>query len=303
MFSQKRIWMALAVLVVLGLTLVACQPRVSEPELGTAENPIVFVFTPSGVQERVVAGMEAVGSLLEEETGYVIETRLVNNYNAAVEALCSGQSHISHMGSFPYLIANERCGIEPAGVFLRSGIDTYGTQIIARSDSGFDSLEDLAGAKPCWNDLLSASGYIVPLGLIGDAGIRETLQEPVIVGSHSSVVTSLYEGGICDFGATWIDARASIAGDKPDVYEVVSVVYASDPFIPNDMFVFNPNVDAAVRQKLLDALIALPETEEGKAAYDELYQIEGIVPRDDSFFDRFRVILDASGLDLTSLFE
>jgi phosphonate transport system substrate-binding protein len=301
MFALRKIWTFLALSLVGSLLLIACQPRT--PALGSPENPIVFVFTPSGVQERVVSGMERVGRLLQAETGYTIETRLVNNYNAAVEALCSGQSHISHMGSFPYLIAHERCGIEPAGVFIRSGTDTYGTQIIARADSGFDSLQDLAGAKPCWNDLLSASGYIVPLGLLGDAGVRESLQEPVIVGSHASVVTSLYEGGICDFGATWIDARSTIAADRPDVYEVIDVVYASEPFIPNDMFVFNPNLDADVRQKLLDALIALPQTEEGKGAYDELYQIEGITPRDDAFFDRFRVILNASGLDIESLFQ
>lgn len=301
MLSRVRIWTVLGMLMVFALTLAACAPKT--PELGSPENPLVFVFTPSGVQEEVVAGMEKVGALLEEQTGYTIETKLVNSYNAAVEALCGGQSNISHMGSFPYLIAHEKCGVEPAGVFIRFGSDTYGTQIIARADSGLSSLADLAGKKPCWNDPLSASGYIVPQGLLGEAGILDTLQEPVMVGSHASVVSSLYEGGICDFGATWIDARGTIEDDHPDVKEIVSVVYTSDDFIPNDMFVFQPGLDETIRQKVLDALVALPETEEGKAAYDQLYQIEGVVPREDSFFDQFRVTLDASGLNIEDLFE
>ena len=301
MLLRTRLLTGLSMFMVLALTLAACAPKT--PELGSPENPLVFVFTPSGVQEEVVAGMEKVGALLEEKTGYAIETQLVNSYNAAVEALCGGKSHMSHMGSFPYLIAHEKCGVEPAGVFIRYGSDTYGTQIIARADSGLSSLADLAGKKPCWNDPLSASGYIVPQGLLGEAGVLDTLQEAVMVGSHASVVSSLYEGGICDFGATWIDARGTIEDDHPDVKDVVSVVYTSDDFIPNDMFVFQPDLDETIRQKVLDALVALPETEAGKAAYDQLYQIEGVTPREDSFFDQFRVTLDASGLNIEDLIE
>jgi phosphonate transport system substrate-binding protein len=287
--------MAIAVL------LVACAPK--EPELGSPENPIVFTFTPSGQQEDVVAGMEAVGELLEEATGYTIETRLVNSYNAAVEALCSDQAQISHLGNFPYIIANDKCGVEVAGVFIRFGSDTYATQIIARADSGFASLEDLEGKRPCWNDPLSASGYVAPIGILGDAGVLDSLQEPVWVGSHASVVSSLYEGGICDFGATWVDARGSIEDDNPDVKEVVSVVHTSEEFLPNDMFVTVSDLDPEIRKSIIDALVDIPGTEEGKAAYDRLYQIEGVAARDDTFFDTFRVYLEASGLDIEELFE
>ena len=262
MFSRRKIANIFGVLIILTLVISACAS--TEPELGSPENPLIFVFTPSGVQEEVVAGMEAVGSLLEEATGYTIETQLVTSYNAAVEALCNGQSHISHMGSFPYLIAHDRCGIEPAGVFIRFGSDTYGTQIIARADSGITSLADLEGKKPCWNDVLSASGYIVPQGILAEAGVLDSLQEGLLVGSHASVVSSLYEGGICDFGATWIDARGTIEDDNPDVKEVVSIVYTSDNFIPNDMFVFASDLDATIRENILAALVALPDTEEGK---------------------------------------
>jgi len=300
MSSRGRIW-RICMMVAIAVLLVACAPK--DPELGSPENPIVFTFTPSGQQEDVVAGMEAVGEMLEEATGYTIETRLVNSYNAAVEALCSDQAQVSHLGNFPYIIAHDKCGVDVAGVFIRYGSDTYGTQIIARADSGFTSLEDLEGKRPCWNDPLSASGYVAPIGILGDAGVLDSLQEPVWVGSHASVVSSLYEGGICDFGATWVDARGSIEDDNPDVKEVVSVIYTSDEFLPNDMFVTSADLDPEIRKSIVDALVAIPDTEEGKAAYDRLYQIEGVVAREDSFFDTFRVYLEASGLDIEALFE
>lgn len=291
----------LSVLVALAVLIGACAPQ--EPEVGSPENPIVIVFTPSGVQEEVVAGMEVVERLLEESTGYSIEATFAGSKTAAVEALCSGQAHVGHEGPFDYIVAHERCGVEPLAVMVRNGSDTYGTQMLARADSGINSLEDLEGKKACWNDPLSASGYVVPQGLVGEAVALESLQEPVWTGSHASTVSSLYEGGICDFGFTWIDARATIEGDSPDVKEVVQVIYASESFIPNDLFVARPDLDPTIRQALLDAIIGIPETEEGKAAYDRLYQIEGLVERDDSFFDRFRVVLDASGIDIEELFE
>jgi phosphonate transport system substrate-binding protein len=301
MYSHARKLGILGVVIVLALVIVACAPK--EPELGSPENPIVFTFTPSGQQEDVVAGMEAVGELLQEATGYTIETRLVNSYNAAVEALCSGQAQVSHLGNFPYIIANDKCGVQVAGVFIRFGSDTYATQIIARTDSGFTDLADLEGKRACWNDPLSASGYVAPIGILGDAGVLDSLQEPVWVGSHASVVSSLYEGGICDFGATWVDARGSIEDDNPDVKEVVSVVYTSEEFLPNDMFVTVADLDPEIRKNIVDALVAIPETEDGKAAYDRLYQIEGVAARDDTFFDTFRVYMEASGLDIEELFE
>jgi len=292
---------SLGVYVILALLISACGQR--EPELGSAENPIVIAFTPSGVQEEVVAGMEVVERLLEEATGYSIEASFVGSKTAAVEALCSGQAQVGHEGPFDYIVAHERCGVEPLAVMVRGGSDTYGTQMITRADSGITSLADLEGKKACWNDPLSASGYVVPQGLVGEAVPLESLQEPVWTGSHASTVSSLYEGGICDFGFTWIDARATIEGDNPDVKEVVHVAFSSEAFIPNDLFVARPDLDPTIRQAILEALIALPESEEGKAAYDRLYQIEGLVERDDSFFDRFRVVLDASGINIEELFE
>jgi len=301
MLALRRTIRSLGALIALALLLGACAPRA--PELGTADNPIVIAFTPSGVQEEVVAGMEVVERLLEEATGYSIEAKFVGSKTAAVEALCTGQAQVGHEGPFDYIVAHERCGVEPLAVMVRSGSDTYGTQMITRADSGITGLADLEGKKPCWNDTLSASGYVVPQGLVGEAVALASLQEAVWTGSHASTVSSLYEGGICDFGFTWIDARATIEGDHPDVKEVVDVVYASEQFIPNDLFVARPDLDPTIRQNILQALIAIPESEEGKAAYDRLYQIEGMVERDDAFFDRFRVVLEASGVNIEELFE
>jgi len=42
-------------------------------------------------------------------------------------------------------------------------------------------------------------------------------------------------------------------------------------------------------------------TDAGKAALNAVYQIEGLKAVDDTFYDEFRVALEATGLDVTNL--
>jgi phosphonate transport system substrate-binding protein len=76
----------------------------------------------------------------------------------------------------------------------------------------------------------------------------------------------------------------------------------SDPIIPNDNVSFGPNVPAEIREKIVAALLEMAETEDGKALLKNGgYDIQGLKVVDDTFYDEFRVYLEASGVDTTSL--
>ena len=118
------------------------------------------------------------------------------------------------------------------------------------------------------------------------------------------MIKSVYlspKGEICDFGATYIDARTSVAKDFPDINDQVIVVYVSDPIIPNDNVSFASNVSPDVRAKLTDAFVQLASTEEGLTLLKNGgYDIGGLQIVDDTFYDDFRVYLQAAGYDVTS---
>jgi phosphonate transport system substrate-binding protein len=48
-------------------------------------------------------------------------------------------------------------------------------------------------------------------------------------------------------------------------------------------------------------LIHISDTDAGVAAIDQAYEWTKLVPKDDSFYDPFRQILDAAGIDPASL--
>jgi phosphonate transport system substrate-binding protein len=116
----------------------------------------------------------------------------------------------------------------------------------------------------------------------------------VDAGSHPGVVTAVYSGQ-ADAGACFVDARANIQKDHPDVMEKVIVLKESGN-IPNDGVQFSPSVPAALRDQIVEALLGIIATPEGKAAIGTAYQWTALEKHDDTFYDSFRQVLQAAGV-------
>ena len=291
------------------------------PELGSPENPLIMALAPSATSQELQTGGEAIAAKLSELTGYTIKTVVPTNYAAMIEAMGAGQAHIGWLAPFQYVVAHSKGYADVALSTVRFGSDHYGFQYVANAAAGFTSYYDagtgadtadaatalaqFADKKPCWTDPLSSSGYVLPSGLLAANSIKT--KSGAWVQGHPTVIKSVYlspKGEICDFGATYIDARTNVAADFPDVNDKVLIIWVSEPFIPNDNVSFASGVPADIREKLTQALIDLASTEEGIALLKSGgYSIEGLKVVDDTFYDEFRVYLEASGVDPLSLFK
>lgn len=271
--------------------------------LGTEENPIIWSFVPSGEMERVTAGAQSVADLLYDETGLYISTNVATEYAGVIGALESDppEAHMASLATFAYVLAADRGVAEAALISVRFGTPTYNGQIIVRADSGITSISGLRGKTFARPDPLSTSGWIIPMLTMRAAGINPDtdLKEIVDVGSHESVVAAVYNGDV-DAGATYVTARARIEKDYPDVMEKVIVIEITED-IPNDGVQFSPTVPDDMRDSIVQALLEIAETEEGKVALDTAYQWAGLIKHDDTFYDPFRQVLQASGLSIDEL--
>lgn len=291
------------------------------PELGTPENPLIMALAPSATTQELQTGGEAIAAKLSELTGYTIKTVVPTNYAAMIEAMGAGQAHIGWLAPTQYVVAHGKGYADVALATIRFGSDHYGFQLVANAESGFTSYYDkesgkttadaatalaqFEGKKPCWTDPLSSSGYVLPSGVLAQNGVK--VKTGAFVQGHPTVIKSIYlspKGEICDFGATYIDARSNVVNDFPDVNDKVIIVWVSEPFIPNDNVSYASNVPADVREKLTQALLDLASTEEGRALLKSGgYSIEGLKVVDDTFYDEYRLYLEASGIDPTTLFK
>ena len=296
---MKRItYFLIALFVVVSLAVAGCAPR--EAELGTEENPIIWALVPSGETDTVLAGFESVADIIFEQTGLVIEPFVATEYAGVIEAMSADppKAHMASLATFAYMLASERGVAEAELVSLRRGSASYNGQIFARTDSGITSLADFAGKTFCGVDPLSTSGWIIPSFTLGAAGVDPNTDiEVVFAGSHDAAVAAVYNGE-CDGGSSFVDARSNLTEDYPDVMEAITVIEVSVD-IPNDGVQYHPSIPRELRDQINGVLLTIHETEEGAEAIFQAYEWSELAPRDDSFYEPFRQILDAAGVNIS----
>jgi phosphonate transport system substrate-binding protein len=274
-----------------------------EQGLGTEENPVIWSFVPSQDSEQVLTGAQQIADLIEEKTGIVVRTNIATEYAGVIEAMCNGEAHMGALNTFGYVLASERGCAEVAVASVRYGSTFYTGQIVAGADTGIESLEDLNGKTFCRPDPLSTSGWIIPSIMMQANGIDPDtdLAQVLDANGHDGVITAVYNGD-CDAGATFVDARSNVEDELADVKDKVLVIETS-PEIPNDTISFSTEVPQEIRDQITEALLEIGSDEQYLEVLEETYSWQGLEAKDDSFYDPFRQVLDASGVDIESFMD
>ncbi len=270
-------------------------------EIGTEDNPIVWVLVPSQDTQVVLTGADEIAAVIEEETGLIVVPLITTDFTGAVEAMCSGEAHMGALNTFKYVLASARACADVGVASGRFGSSFYQGQLVTRADSGITSVADFAGKTFCRPDPTSTSGWVIPSITMQAEGIdpENDLAEIIDAGGHDAVIISIYNGD-CEVGSTFVDARTNVEEDFPDVMDVVIVIGTSAP-IPNDTISFLPDLDPAVRGTLIASFLKLTTTDEGLEILDSVYSWSGMEEVEDSFYDGFRQQLEAAGIDFESL--
>jgi phosphonate transport system substrate-binding protein len=292
-------------------------PPLATAELGLAENPLILALPPSANSSDQIAAANLIASQFTERTGYTVVTIAPDSYSALVDALEKGNAHIVLLDPFSYDLAYQKGLVYAEYGIMKDDKSTYGAQFLATRKGGFQSfydpahdentadakvaLQQFTDKKPCWSDETSASGYVIPLGFLKQNFIAT--RDPAFVQGQPTVVRSLYATGICDFGATYIDARKfpSLEDQFPDLLEQVIVVWHTPDIIPYNILAFSTNMPEAMRKLFSDQIAAIMQTDNGRAAFKTAYGIEALQVVNDGFYQDFRTYVDKSGVDLTTL--
>jgi len=254
MFKKSRLtYVLLAMLVAASMLLAACQPAATptpeptmapteaptntavpptatpepptatpEPAIGSPEHPIKVLFVPSVDANVIVSGGKIMSDALAKATGLTFEVSVPTSYAATIEEMCaSPKDTIGFIPGLGYVLANQLCGVDVAFKAVRFGSDVYYAQILVARDSAYKTVKDLDGKKWGYTDPGSTSGYLVPLAMFKDAGIKPG--ESVETGGHPQSVKAVYNGEV-DFSTSFYTAPLKPAGepvwklgDSPDI--------------------------------------------------------------------------------------
>lgn len=295
-------------------------PAFPTVELGLAENPLILALPPSAKSQEQIEAAKVIASQFTQRTGYTVVTVLPDSYTALVDALGKGNAHIVLLDPYAYQLAYQRGLVQASYAVIKDKEGKYGAQFLATRKGGFTSyfdeglgenttedpvvaLAQFENKKPCWSDETSPSGYVIPLGYLNASQIAT--KPAAFVEGHPTVVRSLYATGICDFGATYIDARKfpSLEDAFPDLIEQVIVVWQIPAIIPYNVLAFSTNMPPGMRQLFASLIPAIMQTDAGKAAFKTAYDIEAMEPVNDGYYEEFRNYVNKSGIDLTTLIK
>jgi phosphonate transport system substrate-binding protein len=109
---------------------------------------------------------------LSQQTGDEWELGVSASYQEAVDELCDGRVALAYLGPLSYVRAHARCGAEPLLRLQTRGRDVFYSDVLVRSDSPFERLEDLAGHRVGFGDALSTSSHLVPRDMLLAAGLE-----------------------------------------------------------------------------------------------------------------------------------
>ena len=277
-----------------------------KPELGEKGNPIKLFFIPSVEAGVLATNGEHVKKYLEQATGYKFEVAIPQSYVAVVEAFGAKRADVAAINTFGYILAHEKYGATAKLTVLRYNQATYSGQIVVRADSKIKDLKDLNGKKFAFVDPASTSGYLLPMKLFADNGIKP--KETVFGMKHDNVISMVYQKQV-DGGATFYsppekneiqDARRLVKTQYPDVEEKIKILKTTGE-IPNDPIIFRADLPEEMKTKITDAFMAYVKTEDGKAAFKALYGVTDLQKATDKDYDGVRDMLKSLNVSASAL--
>ena len=289
-------------------------------ELGSADNPIVITFVPSGDTGKITKAGTDIADCLSSMTGLSFEMEVGTTFAASIEALGAEKAQVSFLNTFSVLLAEAKYDIIPALVAVRkynsNDVDPdkalagelepfYRGQFIANKDSGIQSLADLAGKTFCFVDPNSTSGYIIPRIVLKANGIDPDTDFAATqnAGGHDKVAIAVYNGD-CDAGSTFVnvltDTSANLAATYPDIADKVYPFAVTDR-IPNDGMQFIKSLDPQLQAVIVEGMLAMAEDPGGRAVLKGLYNYDAFAEIEPDFYDAFAAVLTAAGVDPAEL--
>ncbi len=264
-------------------------------------------FVPSQNAETLEAKAKPLEELLGKELGIPVKVSVSPNYNTIIEAMSAKQVDVGFLPPNGYVLAHDvrnaadlllqaqRYGVEEAtGAPTEEKVDFYKSLILVKKDSGIKSLEDLKGKKMGWQDVTSSAGYVFPAAAMVKAGMDPAKDvQGVTLKGHDQAVLALLNGQV-DAVAVFQDARNTVKGDIPDVFEQTEILFSTDP-IPNDTISVRSDMTDEWKTKISDAFIALGEDPEGQKIINDVYTHVGYAKGDDANFDIVRESAKAVG--------
>lgn len=224
---------------------------------------------------------------LTREAGEKVSIVIPRDFDAFKAAARAGNFDLGFTNSLIYVQLKKDVQIEPLAIAAEQKAGTrFRGIIIARKDSGLDSLPALKGKRLVFVERDSAAGYIFQMLLLKKAGLevnRDFILLP-FARKHDNVVMAVFNGA-ADAGGMREDDFERMK-DKVDITQLKIIGYTE--YFPNWTMFAAPGLNKATADKIRTALLNLKSGDPQSEKVLKPARLTGFGHVTDRDYDRLR---------------
>jgi len=198
-------------------------------------------------------------NIVEDLTGFEINTIKVTDYNAAVEAMRAGRADIAWYGGKTYIKAAEIADAEAFAAGVRPGEKDAGyfAYFVVRKDSKIKKFSDIKGKVLSLNSIGSTSGDLIPQVELAKINLSTTnendFKNVFYAGSHDACLLAVLnnKSDVCGMSSRNFEARLA---DNTFKKEQVRIIHKSDR-VPPPPLAYSKRIPLEDRKKIKEAVL------------------------------------------------
>ena len=272
--------------------------------------PIRFAFVPqTDMEERYAGAYRALQAYLAPRLGRPVEVVQLDNANAAIEGLRAGKLDVCNFSPWPFLIAEEKAGLEALLLTMAPGGEpiSYHSVLVTSPATGIRTPAEMQRRARelifAFEEPVSTSGHFVPRTYLHSLGMApEKDFKRVLYGTDGVTNLLAARAGRLDIAAL-SDTSLRRAVDRGRIRADEIVVLWKSPPILSTVIAVRAGLAGTMKEKIARLLVDLPTA--SPAHWAEVMQqysnpIAGYLPARPAALDSFRRALrDVPGLQLS----
>ena len=236
--------------------------------------------------ERMRQQFSPIAEHLSRVTGVPLEFKYAETYRQLIDSLAAGESQFAVLPPYAFVLADEEISdLRLLATQVAEGSTHFRGYIVANSESGIKTLQDLAGKPFAFVEENSTTGHVLAVHRLHSSGIipDQFFSEIRWSGTHDKCLDWIIEGKV-SAGAVYSGAIRAAA--KRGVSASQFTILERTGLIPYDAWVASPKVDSQVSDVLQAALLQLSTaTPEGRQVLGRGLAINGWVRGDRGGYD------------------
>ena len=285
----------LVLMMLIGLLSIEAKTRSADADDSDLRH-VVFGMTPVVGVQSTKERFLPLAHFLSEKLDRPVELLVTKSYGELIEKVQEGKVDLAKFSPLAYVKAKQRIAdLQLVATQVANGSVTYSSYIVSIEGNPHSSQKTIPGAKICFADPNSTSGYLFPLAWLMERRIdpRLDLSSITFGGNHRKCLDGLFDGR-WDLAATWAGAIGDARADKMDVGELVIV--AKTGRIPFDAWCLRPGLDPQVANKITQTLLNTNTlTHVGRKVLWPTLGINGWIPASDKTYDVIRNTIEHVG--------